>query len=287
MSTLSNFFTSCSLFLAEYFSNIPSRIRPYRYYVIVIFMITTIFFSIGIPEFQLDSSLETWLPKEDPSIKALKKFKDQFGSDDGVFIVYKAKDGNIFSPSSLTALRELTKDLENWNQLNPDELGLTKDEIEGFNHIIDVQSLANERYEIDDGESLISRFIIPKNIEINKVLAKKITVITKDQKNLNLLMFSNDGAFGGIVLKTDFGAVRISDVKDNFDETEMDQLDEALDGFEIEIDETIKVDRRKYKPTEPSEYSDLMLPLNKLFENYDSEFEFYPVGTAPMSGMAY
>ena len=151
--------------------------RPYRYFGTALFVASTLFFAVGIPKFQLDSSLETWLPKGDPSIKALQKFKDQFGSDDGVFIVYRAKDKNIFSPSSLKTLRKLTQDLENWNELNLQELGLEESEIQGLSRILDVQSLAIERYEIDDGESLISRYIIPKSSEITEELAKKIAEI--------------------------------------------------------------------------------------------------------------
>ena len=287
MHNLFYFFTPLSLFLAEYFANLPSRMRPYRHFGIVLFVISTILFSAGIPKFQLDSSLETWLPKEDPSIKALKNFKNQFGSDDGIFIVYKPKDGNIFSPGSLTALRDLTKDLEKWDQLDPEDFNLVKGEMEGLSRIVDVQSLANERYEIDDGENLISRYIIPPSDQITELLAQNISEITRDQENLKLLMFSEDGDFGGIVLKTDFGTVRMSPAKNERNITEMDQLDEALNDFELEIDETMHEHETEYKPTEPSEYSDLMLPLNSLFQKYAENFEFFPVGSAAMADMAY
>ena len=287
MQSSSNFFTSLSLFLSEYFGNFPARIRPYRYFGIILFLLGTIFFAVGIPRFQLDSSLETWLPKDDPSIKSLKKFKDQFGSDDGVFIVYKAKDGNIFSPSSLKTLMALTKDLENLNLLDPSELGLAENDLEGLNRIIDVQSLANERYEIDDGENLISRYIIPRNIQINERLARKISKVAKGQRNLRLLLFSEEGDFGGIVLKTNFGTVRVAEVQNAETEAIMDKLDEALDNFEMDVDETANLEETIYKPTEPSEYSNFMIPLNSLFQKYSSEFEFYPIGSAPMSDMAF
>ena len=166
-------------------------------------------------------------------------------------------------------------------------MGLEESELQGLSRILDVQSLANERYEIDDGESLISRYIIPKSSEITEELAKKIAEISLNQKSLKLLMFSEDAAFGGIVLKTDFGAVRVSDNEGNLDHTEADQLDNALYDFEIEVDETIETDATVYKPTLPEEYTGLMLPLNRLFEKYSSEFEFFPVGTAPMTDMAY
>ena len=287
MTKFSDFFTSMSLFLADYFSNIPSKLKPHRYFWLPVFIFLTVFFALGFPRFQLDTSIETWLPKESSSVKALQKFKDQFGSDDGIFIVYRAKDGNVFSASSLLTLKKLTNDLENWDQLNIEELGLEQDDIQGLSRILDVQSLANERYEIDDGESLISRYIVPRNAEITDTLAEEVEQISRGQKNLRLLMFSEDGTFGGIVLKTDFGAVRVPDMIEGQEETEMDQLDDALDNFEIEVDETVESNTSIYEPTEPSEYSALMLPLNALFQKYSLGFEFFPVGTAPMTDMSF
>ena len=76
----------------------------------------------------------------------------------------KAKDGDVFSSQSLTKLRDLTNDLENWENLEPSKLNLNDEQLKGFNRITDVQSLANERYEIDDGESLLSKNIIPINL---------------------------------------------------------------------------------------------------------------------------
>ena len=171
---MSDFFTRLTLYLAEIFSNIPSQLRAFRYLILFIFIVLTVFFAAGLPKFQLDSSIETWLHEGDPSVKALESFKKQFGGDDGVYIVYKAKDGDVFSSQSLTKLRDLTNDLENWENLEPSKLNLNDEQLKGFNHITDVQSLANERYEIDDGESLLSKNIIPTKKEIDNSLAKNI-----------------------------------------------------------------------------------------------------------------
>ena len=93
---MSDIFTKLTLLLAEKFSNIPSRLRAFRYLILFVFVVLTAFFAAGLPKFQLDSSIETWLHEEDPSVKALENFKNQFGGEDGVYIVYKAKDGDIF-----------------------------------------------------------------------------------------------------------------------------------------------------------------------------------------------
>ena len=64
--------------------------------------------------------------------------------------------------------------------------------------------MANERYEIDDGERLLSKNIIPTKKEIDNSLAKNIFEISINQKNLNLLFFSKSKVYGAILLKTDF-----------------------------------------------------------------------------------
>ncbi len=288
---MSDFFTRLTLYLAEIFSNIPSQLRAFRYLILFIFIVLTAFFAAGLPKFQLDSSIETWLHEGDPSVKALENFKKQFGGDDGVYIVYKAKDGDVFSPQSLTKLRDLTNDLENWENIKSFKLNLSDEQLKGFNRITDIQSLANERYEIDDGESLLSKNIIPIKEEIDNSLAKKIFEISINQKHLNLLFFSKSKVYGAILLKTDFGTIPV-DLELNASqesEIEVDELDKALNNFDLEIDAAVENSEIKYKNTQPSDYTDLMLPLNKLLqdEKYSSVFDFYLVGTAPLTDMAY
>ena len=73
---MSDFFTRLTLYLAEIFSNIPSQLRAFRYLILFIFIVLTAFFAAGLPKFQLDSSIETWLHEGDPSVKALENFKN-------------------------------------------------------------------------------------------------------------------------------------------------------------------------------------------------------------------
>ena len=52
---------------------------------------------------------------------ALNEYRRQFGSDDSVFLVYRAKDGDVFSRESLLAIQQLTDDLRYWQQLLPED----------------------------------------------------------------------------------------------------------------------------------------------------------------------
>ncbi|HCL73398.1 MAG TPA: hypothetical protein DIC58_11230, partial [Gammaproteobacteria bacterium] len=57
---------------------------------------------------ELDMTTDSFLDQEDPSMMALNEYRRQFGSDDSVFLVYRAKDGDVFSRESLLAIQQLT-----------------------------------------------------------------------------------------------------------------------------------------------------------------------------------
>ena len=50
------------------------------------------------------------------SVNVTNEYRRQFGSDDSVFLVYRAKDGDVFSRESLLAIQQLTNDLRYWQQ---------------------------------------------------------------------------------------------------------------------------------------------------------------------------
>ena len=68
-----------------------------------------------------------------------------------MFLVYRAKDGDVFSRASITAIQQLTNDLRYSNDLDPADYpeqinGIALD-FEELNHIRRVQSIANVRYQ--------------------------------------------------------------------------------------------------------------------------------------------
>ncbi len=48
---MSDFFTRLTLFLAEKFSNIPSQLRAFRYLILFIFIVLTVFFAADYQSF--------------------------------------------------------------------------------------------------------------------------------------------------------------------------------------------------------------------------------------------
>jgi len=271
--------------MSGYFAAIPSLLRPYRYIIVIASLIGTIFMGVGATRFELDTSIDSWLSDDDPAVQALDNFRSQFGSDDGLFLVYHAKDGNVFSEQSLRAIQGLTRDLENWYDLDPEALGIDAEIMENMDHVLRVQSLANTRYQLSTEDSLESLELIPEGAEITAELAEEIRRIAHDQPNLSLLMFSENNEYGALVISTDFGAIpkQSDEVVDNLD-FNVDALDLALDSFVIDVDDsaiTVEVD---FEDTSPSVYTGFMKGLKAIYgqPEYAAAFDFYPIGTAGM-----
>ena len=95
--------------LSDAFATIPDRVLRFKSFVLSGLVITTIVMSYGIyTRTELDMTIDSFLDQSDPAILALNEYRRQFGSDDSVFLVYRAKDGDVFSRQSITAIQQLT-----------------------------------------------------------------------------------------------------------------------------------------------------------------------------------
>jgi hypothetical protein len=116
-------------------------------------VVTSILMVYGIfTRTELDMTADSFLDQSDPAIFALNEYRRQFGSDDSVFLVYRAKDGDVFSRESLTAVQQLTNDLRFWQNLDPNDYPESINDIDldfnELNHVRRVQSVANVRFQV-------------------------------------------------------------------------------------------------------------------------------------------
>ena len=275
--------------MSTYFAAVPGALRPYRYLIVIVALVGTIFMGFGATKFELDTSIDSWLSEDDPAVQALDDFRRQFGSDDGLFLVYHAKDGDVFSEQSLKAIQGLTRDLENWYDLDPVTLGIDAEVMANLDHVLRVQSLANTRYQLSTEDSLESLELIPEGAAITPELAAEVSRIAHDQPTLSLLMFSENNEYGALVLSTDFGAIPVQtdDVVDELDFA-ADELDLALDSFVIDVDDTAVTAEVDFEDTSPAVYTGFMNALTAIYgqAEYAAAFEFYPIGTAGMMDTA-
>ncbi|MDB4822619.1 MMPL family transporter [Candidatus Pseudothioglobus singularis] len=278
------------LYLNKYFARVPSQLIPYRKTVLVLALLSTIFMAFGASRFVLDTSFDVWFSESDPAIEALDEFRDQFGSDDGLFIVYEAKDGDVFSNKSLTLISEITEVLDNYDQVSDDvwleKYGLSSEVVESLSHIKRVQSLTNIRIQKNEDDVLSSPRLVPKKIPSEASTLAEISSEADDQPSLPLFMFSKDHRYGAISITTDFGAIpMIQELSDDFS---LFSDDDWSDDFDASIDDDAVIQKIEYQPDEPALYIPFMKAITAITEQprMIEHFNFYPIGNSAMISLA-
>ena len=278
------------LYLNKYFAKVPGQLIPYRKTVLILALLSTIFMGFGASRFVLDTSFDVWFSESDPAIEALDEFRDQFGSDDGLFIVYEAKDGDVFSNKSLKLISEITEVLDNYQQISDDvwleKYGLSTDVVESLTHIKRVQSLSNIRIQKNEDDVLSSPRLVPKKIPSDIKKLNEISAEADEQPSLLLFMFSKDHRYGAISINTDFGAIPV--VQGSDDETSLFSDDDWSDDFDASVDDGAVIQRVEYQPDEPALYMPFMKAITAITEQpkMTEHFNFYPIGNSAMIALA-
>ena len=271
--------------LALWFARVPNFSRPYRYYILIIALVGTFGLGLGIRHIEVDQSIDGWLSEDDIAVQALDDFRAQFGSDDGLFLVYRAKDGDVFSPKSLSLMRSLTNQIENWDRLDPSSLGVKETTWQDLDHILRVQSLANLRYQENTPDAMVSRRLLPKDIEVSKAVSDATRARALEQDNIALQMFSKNQEFGALVITTDFGAEPVHYAfEGDIDLGSEDEFEIAFDDFDLEVDETAIAQKVEFIEVTPTTYLAFMTALKAIYnqDQFAEQFEFYPIGMAEM-----
>jgi len=279
------------LALNKYFAIVPGQLRPYRKIVLILALLSTVIMGYGATRFVLDVSFESWFSEEDPAVKSLNEFREQFGSDDGLFIVYEAKDGDVFSNQSLSLISEITEVLDNDEQISDEtwfeQYGLTSKVAETLKHIKRVQSLTNIRIQKNEDDVLSAPLLVPKTIPRDINILGKIKSEAGKQSSLPLFMFSKDHRFGAISITTDFGTIPL--IENQNEDQSLFSDDDWSDDFEDSVDDHAVLQKVKFKDIEPSLYIPFMQAVSAIYEQPKmlENFDFYPIGTSAMVKYAW
>lgn len=268
--------------MSDYFETVPERLRRRRLLLWVLFIISTIVVSLGVRQIKFDMTLEGWFSDDDPLKVALDEFHAEFGSDDGVYIVYKPADGNVFSEKSLRVVKGIRNDLLNFRKTheNPEDSML--------NHIVRINTLVNAPVLKAEDDALISKPLVGATIPGSKEALANIRETASQQENFPLLYFSKDYTYGGIFIETDFGTIPLRQPEvgakedSGFDEGFGDTP--VMDDEIMTVDESAVSERVKFKPTEMDDYLGLMEEINAVLykDQYADHLTYYPVGNAPL-----
>ncbi len=250
--------------LSDHFENIPDALRKRRLLVGIVFLAMLAASIFGISKLRMDMTIEGWFQKEDPTLVAFNRYHAQFGSEDGVYVVYKPKDGDVFSPASLEAVRGIQDELINFRAR------LKEGEESALEHIVKVDTLVNASVLTVDGDEMASRPLVGDTVPTSPEAIAKIKAIAQTEKKLLLQFFSRDYKYGGIYIETDFGAIPVD-------------AEEVTGETVLALDQTVSPDGEKaveFKPTDQGDYLKLFEEIKKILEKpeYAKQLDYYAVG---------
>lgn len=262
--------------LTAVFAKMPNRVlRSKRLVLVVLTLVSIGMFYAMATRTVFDLSSESFMQDESPAQMALDEFRRQFGSDRSVFIIYKPTDGDVFSTQSLTAMQQLTSDLENWQSL--DRAKFQGVDLDQLIHIRRVKSLANIRLQESVGDALLSGRLLPKALpetaeDLNSFKARAMA-----QPDYVSSFYSKDGGYGGILVQTDFGTVPIEGYESAVDIAGV-ELDDSFSDFDVSFDEAAVIQEVEYRDVDPRDYLDFSDALGAVYGQYDEQLMYYPVG---------
>lgn len=270
------------------FEAAPQKLLSWRWTVITVFLLITSAMLYGmLTKFTLDMSLESWFQDDDPAKLSLDDFRHKFGSDDGLYIVYRPRDGDVFSKKSIDTLRSFHAELDAIrndpaNAKTPGNVSASE-----LSRIVRIDSLINGRYQLAEGDTLISKKLMAGYPNTHAELETR-RQIALTQEAFELTYYSKDFAYGGMRIKTDFGVVPVKQ-SDPAPIGEQNLLsDDDFDmGNGLTIDESMSNDPIAYQDMQMDEYLSFMTHLRAIAaqEKYQ-HFDFFYTGQAAMMEFA-
>ena len=239
----------------------------------------------------LDMTTDSFLDGTDPAAIALDEFREQFGSDESIFLVYRAKDGDVFSRESMEAAQQLTDDLRNWQSLDrtqyPEAVNGIELDWEQLNHIRRVQSISNLRYQESVGDSLLSSRLVPSSLpeEIEELGLIRSNALSQD--DFLLAFYSENTEYGAILIQTDFGTNPVEGFVSAVDAADV-SLDDSFgafgddETFDLEFNDDIEAQKIEFEAIDMLGYTSFQVMSKAIYEKYETQFEFFPVGTPPL-----
>lgn len=284
------------LVLARLFAATPALMIKYRRSVLAILLLVSgVMAWAAATHTRIDMSVDSFLDHDDPAITALNNFRTQFGSDDSLFLVYEARDGDVFSAASLRAVQALTEQLRNWRGLDANRYDADLTQLDLIRR---VQSLTTLRVQRVDGDTLRSERLVPEHIPDDPAALAAIRERALAEDDYRLAFYSADGRFGALLLQTTFGAQPVDDYVPAVNADNI-SLDDAFSdfgnfedfdsnaGFELAFDETATVDEIRFDVVDMVEYHDFFRAVSAVYADHDQTLTFYPAGNPSLMSWVY
>lgn len=257
--------------IAEHITNAPERLQRRKLLVLTLFAMATAVFWYGLTQLKFDFTLERWFEQDDAAFIAYNEFHDQFGSEDGVVIVYKARDGDVFSAPSLQAAKGIRDELLNYHK------HLKDGEVSILDHVVDVDCLINAFILTVKDDVLLSSGLVGDTVPTDRAALEDIRQRALSQRDFPLKFYSKDMQYAAIYIKTDFGAIPLGSDEKSAEGASIDMMQQAEGNAAAD-------DRKgppRFKPTDTADYLALNAALKSILEQprFADHLEFYKVGS--------
>ena len=197
-----------------FFEVLPEKLIPWRWWVLLLYVILMSFLAAGIPRFAFTWANDDMFGKDDPVQISLDRIKDLFGGTVTLGMVYQPVDGDLFSARSLGALQNIHEVLEAESSLG------ANDPENSLQHLSKVESLINTSFTEVDGDSIRFRDFIGKELPQNPEQSQLLREQALNEPEYPRIILSDNMEYGMLVLRTNLDAVPLQE--DEFD---------ALEGF--------------------------------------------------------
>jgi len=94
----------------QFFSSLADKLLRFRWLGIFAVVLLTVFFAFQMRGLKFDNSNEVWFVEGDRSLDLLDKFRDVFGNDDFVVLLFESR--NFFEPENIGRIGRLAEVLE-------------------------------------------------------------------------------------------------------------------------------------------------------------------------------
>lgn len=263
--------------LNHFFEMLPDRLRGHRIWITAGFLMLTVIVAFGIKDVVIDESLDAYFQEEDPVKQAYDKFRSIFGGDEYVYIVYQAKDKDIFSQQSMAALKRLHEALADYR------LTMEPGHPSPLDHIDEVKSLINVKYMEGKNQALYSKSFVGDRLPKTSAESESFREKALAHPDFPMIYLSQNSEYGGIMIRTDFNAEtsklsKALDDEADFFEGPDDSLEVSMDAPDMELseEETIPDIER----SDILEYPKFMKEIRSILDRpeFTEVFHFYPVG---------
>jgi hydrophobe/amphiphile efflux-3 (HAE3) family protein len=143
----------------------------YRWLLVVLLLFLTVFSFYKMRELKFDSSIESMFLEGDPNLITFNKFKETFGSDDFVYILFETED--FFKPEMIRLVGTLVEDLERNVPYVDDVKFLGNVEyVEGVEGGIEISDLIEKIPETDEEIKRIKERVMAEPLYIDNLISK-------------------------------------------------------------------------------------------------------------------